>query len=109
MVYAWARVGVALPHSSRAQYHADVRIPVAHARAGDLVFLASDTADPATIHHVARSWRRREAWRIFAGDLRHRRRPVRAALELLRLQLNPDWLDHVSTEQTARTPTRSRR
>jgi cell wall-associated NlpC family hydrolase len=53
MVYAWARVGIALPHSSRAQYHAGSRIPITRARPGDLVFLATDTTNPATIHHVA--------------------------------------------------------
>jgi cell wall-associated NlpC family hydrolase len=53
MVYAWARAGIALPHSSRGQYHAGTRIPITHAGPGDLVFLATDTADPTTIHHVA--------------------------------------------------------
>jgi SAM-dependent methyltransferase len=43
---------------------------------------------------VPRPWLRRQAWRTFGIDLRHRRRPLREAVELLRLQLDPDWLDH---------------
>jgi SAM-dependent methyltransferase len=48
---------------------------------------------------VPRSWFRRQAWRMFAGDLRHRRRPVRDAVELLRLQLDADWLDHQTSDR----------
>jgi SAM-dependent methyltransferase len=48
---------------------------------------------------VPRRWFRRQAWRMFAGDLRHRRRPVRHAVELLRLQLDPDWLDHQTSDR----------
>ena len=48
---------------------------------------------------VPRSWFRAEAGRTFAADLRHRRRPVREAVELLRLQLDPDWLDHQTTDR----------
>lgn len=43
---------------------------------------------------VPRPWLRRQAWRTFGTDLRHRRRSLRDAVELLRLQLDPDWLDH---------------
>jgi SAM-dependent methyltransferase len=65
------------------------------ARAGGTVILVDIVDDR---RQVPRSWHRREAWRALTGDLRQRRRPVREALELLRLQLNPDWLDHVSTD-----------
>jgi ubiquinone/menaquinone biosynthesis C-methylase UbiE len=48
---------------------------------------------------VPRGWLRRQALRAFAEDLRTRRRPPLQALELLRLQLAPAWLDHVTTDQ----------
>lgn len=46
-----------------------------------------------------RRWLRAEAWRTFGGDLLHRRRPLGEALDLLRLQLDPDWLDHQTSDQ----------
>lgn len=46
-----------------------------------------------------RPWLRRRAWRGFQGDLLHRRRPIAEAVELLRLGLDPDWLDHQSTDR----------
>jgi 2-polyprenyl-3-methyl-5-hydroxy-6-metoxy-1,4-benzoquinol methylase len=48
---------------------------------------------------VPRSWLRAEAWRTFRADLLHRRRPVAEAAELLRLSLDPDWLDHQRTDR----------
>jgi len=48
---------------------------------------------------VPRSWLRGQAWRMLAADLRHRRRPVGEAVELLRLQLDRDWLDHQSSDR----------
>jgi SAM-dependent methyltransferase len=48
---------------------------------------------------VPRSWLRGQAWRMLAADLRHRRRPVREAVELLRLQLDRDWLDHQTSDR----------
>ena len=53
MLRAWEAAGVALPRTSREQYNAGASLPVDRARAGDLVFYAYDTGDPATIHHVA--------------------------------------------------------
>jgi trans-aconitate methyltransferase len=44
---------------------------------------------------VPRSWLRAQAWRRFRSDLRH---SPRRAVELLRLQLDRDWLDHQSTD-----------
>jgi peptidoglycan DL-endopeptidase CwlO len=45
-MYAWAAAGVALPHSSSAQYGVGTRISRSEVRAGDLVFFYSP------IHHV---------------------------------------------------------
>lgn len=52
---AFASVGVRLPRTSREQWMIPgQRIPtMAELRPGDLVFFATDPADPATIHHVA--------------------------------------------------------
>ena len=36
---------------------------------------------------------------MFAADLRYRGRPVRDAVELLRLQLDGDWLDHQTSDR----------
>ena len=48
---------------------------------------------------VPRAWFRAEAWRTFRADLWTRRRPVAEAVELLRLQLDPEWLDHQTTDR----------
>lgn len=53
VLYAWAKVGINLPHSSRQQYNAGQRVPIGQAKVGDLIFLANSTDNPATIHHVA--------------------------------------------------------
>lgn len=50
-------------------------------------------------HPVPRSWLCAEAWRTFRTDLARRRRPVAEATELLRLSLDPDWLDHQTTDR----------
>jgi SAM-dependent methyltransferase len=41
---------------------------------------------------------RRQAWSRFAADLRHGR-PLAEAVELLRLSLDRDWLDHQTTDR----------
>ena len=46
---------------------------------------------------VPRAWFTGRAWRAFRDDLR--RRPIREAVELLRLQLDPDWLDHQAADR----------
>ncbi len=46
MLSAWRAAGKSLPHSSRAQYAATIRVSVSQIRAGDLVFYGSP------IHHV---------------------------------------------------------
>ncbi len=53
--YAWAQAGILLPRTSREQWHAPgTRITsLAALQPGDLVFFATNTSDPATIHHVA--------------------------------------------------------
>ncbi len=50
-------------------------------------------------HPIPRSWLRTEAWRTFRADLGRRRRPTTDAVELLRLSLDPDWLNHQSTDR----------
>jgi peptidoglycan DL-endopeptidase RipA len=52
-LWAWAQVGVYLPHYSGYQYNSGRRISRGSLRPGDLVFWAYDTSDPGTIHHVA--------------------------------------------------------
>jgi ubiquinone/menaquinone biosynthesis C-methylase UbiE len=48
---------------------------------------------------VPRSWLRREAYRTCRDDIHYRRRPVREAIQLLRLQLDRNWLDHQTTDK----------
>jgi cell wall-associated NlpC family hydrolase len=49
---AWQAAGIALPRVAAQQYGAGAHLPVLDAAAGDLIFYASDPADPATIDHV---------------------------------------------------------
>src|SRR3954447_9421624 len=51
--YAYSRAGIAIPRNSRAQYAALPKVARADLQPGDLVFWATDPADPNTIHHVA--------------------------------------------------------
>ncbi|MFI0484365.1 C40 family peptidase [Actinomadura sp. 9N215] len=50
--YAWARAGVRLPRVAVAQYNTGTHIPRAQLQPGDLLFFATNPANPATIHHV---------------------------------------------------------
>ena len=52
-LFAWAKVGVQLPHYSGYQYSGQPKVSRGDLRPGDLVFYAYNTADPGTIHHVA--------------------------------------------------------
>jgi cell wall-associated NlpC family hydrolase len=54
-LYAYAQVGITLPRTSGEQWFVPgVRVhSLAELQPGDLVFFATDTGDPATIHHVA--------------------------------------------------------
>jgi cell wall-associated NlpC family hydrolase len=53
MLRAYQSAGVILPRVSQDQYKAGAMLPVRNAQPGDLIFLATDPANPATIHHVA--------------------------------------------------------
>ncbi|MDT7557162.1 MAG: hypothetical protein QOI68_1632, partial [Pseudonocardiales bacterium] len=52
MLRAFQAAGIYLPRVSREQYRAGGHVPLAQAQPGDLLFLATDPDDPATIHHV---------------------------------------------------------
>jgi peptidoglycan DL-endopeptidase RipA len=52
-LWAWAQVGIYLPHYSGYQYLSGRHIAVGKLRPGDLLFWAYDRSDPGTIHHVA--------------------------------------------------------
>ena len=52
-LYAWAQVGVYLPHYSGYQYSGQPHVSQGDLQPGDLVFFAHNTSDPSTIHHVA--------------------------------------------------------
>ena len=71
---------------------------------GGAVLLDNVSSQPA----VPRWWFRREALRRATGDLLSRRRPLPEAIELLRLQMHPDWLDHVTSDRFL-SPTEFRR
>ena len=51
--WAYAHAGLALPRTAREQWWAGRHVEVSGLRPGDLVFWATNPADPATIHHVA--------------------------------------------------------
>lgn len=52
-VFAYRAVGVPLPRVSRDQYRLGTKVALTDLIPGDLVFWADNTADPATVHHVA--------------------------------------------------------
>jgi hypothetical protein len=52
MLWAYRKAGIILPRVSADQFHARAQLPVRSAQPGDLIFLATDTSNPATIHHV---------------------------------------------------------
>ena len=49
---AWAHAGVPLLHYTGYQWAEGPHVPLDQLQRGDLVFYATNTADPATIHHV---------------------------------------------------------
>jgi cell wall-associated NlpC family hydrolase len=51
--YAYAQAGITIPRNSSAQYLALPKVSRSDLQRGDLVFWATDTSDPSTIHHVA--------------------------------------------------------
>jgi cell wall-associated NlpC family hydrolase len=50
---AWARAGVQLAHWTGYQWESGPHVPLNQLQRGDLVFYATNTSDPTTIHHVA--------------------------------------------------------
>jgi cell wall-associated NlpC family hydrolase len=51
-MWAYAHVGVHIDHYTGYQWQEGARISTSAVRPGDLVFFATDTSDPSTIHHV---------------------------------------------------------
>jgi cell wall-associated NlpC family hydrolase len=51
-MWAYSQVDVHLLHYTGYQWEEGVHIPISSLRPGDLVFFATDTSDPNTIHHV---------------------------------------------------------
>jgi cell wall-associated NlpC family hydrolase len=49
---AWAHAGVSILHYTGDQWNEGVHVPLDDMQRGDLVFYATNNADPATIHHV---------------------------------------------------------
>ena len=50
---AWAHAGVQLLHYTGYQWQEGPHVPLGQLRRGDLLFYATNTSDPSTIHHVA--------------------------------------------------------
>jgi cell wall-associated NlpC family hydrolase len=50
--YVWAKAGVYLAHFTGDQWNEGTHVARADVEPGDLVFFATNTSDPATIHHV---------------------------------------------------------
>ena len=49
---AYAAVGISLAHYTGAQWDEGLHVSQAQLQPGDLVFFATNTNDPSTIHHV---------------------------------------------------------
>ena len=49
---AWAHAGVQLLHYTGYQWEEGPHVPLTDLQRGDLLFFATNTADPSTIHHV---------------------------------------------------------
>lgn len=52
VMWAYDQVGVSLEHYTGDQWNEGAHVSRSQLRPGDLVFFATDTSDPATIHHV---------------------------------------------------------
>ena len=50
---AWAHAGVQLLHYTGYQWQEGPHVPLSQLRRGDLLFYATNTSNPSTIHHVA--------------------------------------------------------
>ncbi|MQA12216.1 MAG: NlpC/P60 family protein [Pseudonocardiaceae bacterium] len=53
LLRAYESAGITLPRVSQDQYKAGAMLPVRKAQPGDLLFWATDSSNPDTIHHVA--------------------------------------------------------
>ena len=51
--WSYAHVGIQLPRVAADQYNAGAHVAIDALQPGDLLFWATDTSNPATIHHVA--------------------------------------------------------
>jgi cell wall-associated NlpC family hydrolase len=51
--YAYAQAGISIPRNSSAQFAALPKVSRNDLQRGDLVFWATNTRNPSTIHHVA--------------------------------------------------------
>jgi cell wall-associated NlpC family hydrolase len=49
---AWARAGVQIAHWTGYQWESGPHVPLNQLQRGDLLFFATNTSDPSTIHHV---------------------------------------------------------
>jgi len=49
---AWAQAGVQLLHYTGYQWEEGPQVPLNELQRGDLLFYATNTSDPSTIHHV---------------------------------------------------------
>jgi cell wall-associated NlpC family hydrolase len=49
---AWARAGVQIAHWTGYQWESGPHLPLNQLQRGDLLFFATNTSDPSTIHHV---------------------------------------------------------
>jgi SAM-dependent methyltransferase len=72
---------------------------------GRVVLVDNVASRPA----ISRRWFVGEAVRVLALDLVKRRRPVREAFELFRLNTHPRWLDHITTDRFLSRPEFARR
>jgi cell wall-associated NlpC family hydrolase len=77
VLYAWAKAGVRLDHWTGTQWTSGPHVPTSELRPGDLVFFATDTGQPSTIHHVG----------IFIG----RGRMVEAPYTGARVRISSIW------------------
>lgn len=53
MMWSYRQAGLSIPRTSREQYAGLPHVSLSDLQPGDLVFYATDTSDPNTIHHVA--------------------------------------------------------
>jgi len=53
MMWSYAQAGLSIPRTSRAQYAGLPHVALSDLQPGDLVFYATNTSNPGTIHHVA--------------------------------------------------------